>query len=69
MVGQMDIEPSVRLGLILREDGTVELMKPRFARIADVAGIGRGKPVRLSPRETRTAAHAERWRGKLDRSE
>lgn len=48
MVGQMDIEPDVRLRLILRDDGTVELMKPRF---------------------TRTAAHAERWQRKVDRSE
>jgi len=65
----LDLDRGARLRLIYRADGVVELVKPRFARIVDVAGIGRAKSVALSPSEMRDAANLERWRAKQDRSE
>jgi AbrB family looped-hinge helix DNA binding protein len=65
----LDLERGARLRLICRADGVVELVKPRFARIAEVAGIGRAKPVALSSSEMRDAANLERLRAKHDRSE
>jgi AbrB family looped-hinge helix DNA binding protein len=64
----LDLERGARLRLIYRADGVVELVKPRFARIAEVAGIGRARPLDLSPSEMRDAANLERLRAKHDRS-
>lgn len=57
-----------RLRLTVRDDGTVELSKPPFARIADLAGIGGGRQVPQSPPEMRQVAHEERWRAKQTRA-
>jgi bifunctional DNA-binding transcriptional regulator/antitoxin component of YhaV-PrlF toxin-antitoxin module len=65
----LDVDRGARLRLICRADGVVELVKPRFSRIAEVAGIGKAKPVDLSPTEMRDAANLERLRAKIDRSE
>lgn len=65
---QLALARGARLRLRLRDDGTVELTKPQFARIADLAGIGRGRAVTLAPAEARERAHEERWHAKQERS-
>lgn len=65
---ELDMEQGTRLRLIVHDDGTVELAKPRFTRIAEVAGIGKGRQVPGSPADMRDVAHEERWRTKQDRS-
>lgn len=62
------IDRGVRLRLVLREDGTIELAKPRFARVADVADAGAARPVEQSPAAMRENAHADRWLEKAARS-
>ena len=64
----LDLERGVRLRLIMQDDGTVALVKPRFARVTDLAGLGQGYHVPLAPAEMREQAHVERWQSKQDRS-
>ena len=65
---ELALERGVRLRLILRDDGTIEVAKPRFARVADLAGLAGGRQVPLPPAESRERAHVERWRAKQERS-
>lgn len=65
---ELDLERGVRLRLILRDDGTLEVAKPRFSRVADLAGLGQQRHVPLDPAEMRERAHVERWQTKQERS-
>lgn len=65
---QLALARGTRLRLIVRDDGTVELRKPPFARVADLAGIGQGRRVAAPPSEMRDIAHEEYWRAKQERS-
>lgn len=65
----LELERGARLRLIVRDDGAVELAKPRFQRIADLAGIGRGHRTAVSSTDAREKAHTERWHAKQERSQ
>lgn len=65
---ELELERGARLRLIVRDDGAVELAKPRFQRVADLAGIGQGGGQPVPSRDSREQAHVERWRAKLERS-
>jgi AbrB family looped-hinge helix DNA binding protein len=65
---ELELERGVRLRLVVRDDGTVELVRPRFARVADLAGLGQERHVPLTPAEMREQAHIERWQLKQERS-
>lgn len=66
---QLALERGMRLRLRVREDGTVELTRPGYARIADLAGIGQSRALPQSPVEARELARDERWRAKQERSQ
>lgn len=65
---ELDLERGARLRLIVRDDGAVELAKPRFQRVADLAGIGQSHGRSVSLRDAREQAYVERWRAKEERS-
>jgi antitoxin PrlF len=64
----LELDRGSRLRLILHDDGSVELVRPRFRRIAEVAGIARGNVPSMSLEEMREEALIERWHAKQDRS-
>lgn len=57
----LDLDQGARLELTLRDDQTVELVRPRFSRVADLDGLPAARHVDLTPAERRTLAHEERW--------
>jgi AbrB family looped-hinge helix DNA binding protein len=65
---ELELERGVRLRFVVRDDGMVELVRPRFARVADLAGLGQERHVPLSPTEMREQAHVERWQSKQEGS-
>jgi AbrB family looped-hinge helix DNA binding protein len=58
----------VRLRVLLRDDGTIEVTKPPFTRVADLAGLGERRDVPLPPSKAREQAYVERWQAKQERS-
>ncbi len=66
---ELALDQGARLRLVLRDDGTVEVSKPRFSRVADIAGIGQATAPVGSPREIRDTARVDRWQDKQRRSE
>ncbi|MGH2457622.1 MAG: AbrB/MazE/SpoVT family DNA-binding domain-containing protein [Chloroflexota bacterium] len=66
---ELDLERGARLRLIVRDDGAVELAKPQFPRVADLAGIGQGRGQSVPSQDSREQAYVERWRAKQERSQ
>jgi bifunctional DNA-binding transcriptional regulator/antitoxin component of YhaV-PrlF toxin-antitoxin module len=60
----LDLDQGARLQLTIRDDHMVELMRPRFARVADLASMPPARRVDLSPEQMRSLAHEDRWREK-----
>lgn len=65
---QLSLERGARLRLRVRDDGTVELSRPPFATIADMAGIGRNARAIDSKDEDLTREYEGRWQAKQERS-
>jgi AbrB family looped-hinge helix DNA binding protein len=66
---QLALERGMRLRLRVREDGTIELKKPTFTSIAELAGIGgQAQAPTMDEAEALDADRAERWLAKQARS-
>jgi AbrB family looped-hinge helix DNA binding protein len=69
----LSLEQGTRLRIRVRDDGTIELKKPTFTTIAELAGIGQRFQQSLAETLDDEAAaldadYAERWLAKQERS-